>query len=52
MTESRRPPEPVEDDEHNLADYDLSIVDEDEVGGGNRLDEAEGEDRDPVDGNR
>jgi hypothetical protein len=36
----------------NPADYDLSIVDEDEIGGGNGLDEAELADRDPVDGNR
>lgn len=34
------------------ADWDLSIVDEDEIGGGNGLDEAELAERDPVDGNR
>ncbi|KAB0521020.1 MULTISPECIES: serine kinase/phosphatase [Pseudomonas] len=34
------------------ADWDLSIVDEDEIGGGNGLDEAELADIDPVDGNR
>ncbi len=34
------------------ADYDLNIVDEDEIGGGNGLDEAELADIDPVDGNR
>lgn len=33
-------------------DEDLSIVDEDEIGGGNGLDEAELAERDPVDGNR
>nr|WP_314568897.1 serine kinase/phosphatase [uncultured Pseudomonas sp.] len=36
----------------NPVDYDLSIVDEDEIGGGNGLDEAELADLDPVDGNR
>jgi hypothetical protein len=49
MTESRRPTEPVEDEKGNLADYDLSIVDEDGIDAGNRLDEAE---REPIDGNR
>ncbi|KAA0947085.1 MULTISPECIES: serine kinase/phosphatase [unclassified Pseudomonas] len=34
------------------ADWDLSIVDEDDIGGGNGLDEAEMAERDPVDGNR
>ena len=38
--------------EGNQADWDLSIVDEDEIGGGNGLDEAELARRDPVDGNR
>jgi hypothetical protein len=33
-------------------DEDLSIVDEDDIGGGNGLDEAELAERDPVDGNR
>lgn len=33
-------------------DEDLSIVDEDDIGGGNGLDEAELADLDPVDGNR
>jgi hypothetical protein len=32
------------------ADWDLSIVDEDEIGGGNGLDEAELARRDPMDG--
>ncbi|QHF42902.1 serine kinase/phosphatase [Pseudomonas sp. S35] len=41
-----------EEGEDNAADYDLSIVDEDEIGGGNGLDEAELADIDPVDGNR
>ncbi|WP_248749069.1 serine kinase/phosphatase [Pseudomonas sp. MWU15-20650] len=41
-----------EEGEDNPADYDLSIVDEDEIGGGNGLDEAELADIDPVDGNR
>ncbi|NCE84221.1 serine kinase/phosphatase [Pseudomonas sp. Q1] len=36
----------------DAADYDLSIVDEDEIGGGNGLDEAELADIDPVDGSR
>ena len=38
--------------ESEPADWDLSIVDEDEIGGGNGLDEAELADIDPVDGNR
>ena len=41
-----------EQGEDNPADYDLSIVNEDEIGGGNGLDEAELADIDPVDGNR
>jgi paraquat-inducible protein B len=38
--------------EGEQADWDLSIVDEDEIGGGNGLDEAELADLDPIDGNR
>ncbi|KTC55952.1 serine kinase/phosphatase [Pseudomonas fluorescens ABAC62] len=38
--------------EDSPADYDLSIVDEDEIGGGNGLDEAELADLDPVSGKR
>jgi hypothetical protein len=38
--------------EEGQADWDLSIVDEDEIGGGNGLDEAELAQRDPLDGNR
>lgn len=34
------------------ADWDLSIVDEDDIGGGNGLDEEELAKRDPIDGNR
>ena len=34
------------------ADWDLSIVDEDDIGGGNGLDEAELAQRDPMDGKR
>ena len=34
------------------ADWDLSIVDEDDIGGGNGLDEAEMANQDPMDGNR
>jgi hypothetical protein len=34
------------------ADWDLSIVDEDDIGGGNGLDEAELALRDPMDGKR
>ena len=42
----------LEEGEDEPADWDLSIVDEDEIGGGNGLDEAELADIDPVDGNR
>ncbi|VVN99937.1 serine kinase/phosphatase [Pseudomonas fluorescens] len=38
--------------EDEPADWDLSIVDEDDIGGGNGLDEAEMAEREPVDGNR
>ncbi|WP_028624735.1 hypothetical protein [Pseudomonas sp. Ant30-3] len=38
--------------ESEAADWDLSIVDEDEIGGGNGLDEEELARRDPQDGNR
>ncbi|MBC8996592.1 serine kinase/phosphatase [Pseudomonas sp. N40(2020)] len=38
--------------ENNPADWDLSVVDEDDIGGGNGLDEAELARRDPIDGNR
>ncbi|HCS42430.1 MAG TPA: serine kinase/phosphatase [Pseudomonas sp.] len=38
--------------EGNQADWDLSIVDEDDIGGGNGLDEEEMARRDPMDGNR
>jgi hypothetical protein len=38
--------------EDGQADWDLSIVDEDDIGGGNGLDEAELAQRDPMDGNR
>ncbi|MBK5356437.1 serine kinase/phosphatase [Pseudomonas sp. TH41] len=38
--------------EGGQADWDLSIVDEDDIGGGNGLDEAEMAERDPIDGNR
>ncbi|MCP1510400.1 hypothetical protein J2Y83_000527 [Pseudomonas marginalis] len=41
-----------EEGEGEQADWDLSIVDEDEIGGGNGLDEAELAEREPVDGNR
>lgn len=41
-----------EEGEGKQADWDLSIVDEDEIGGGNGLDEAELAEREPVDGNR
>ncbi|ROM57416.1 serine kinase/phosphatase [Pseudomonas poae] len=37
-----------EEGEDNPADFDLSIVDEAEIGGGNGLDEAELADLDPV----
>ena len=36
----------------NQADWDLSIVDEDDIGGGDGLDEAEMARRDPMDGKR
>ncbi|MHC8288759.1 serine kinase/phosphatase [Pseudomonas sp. XS1P51] len=38
--------------EGEQADWELSIVDEDDIGGGNGLDEAEMAQRDPIDGNR
>ena len=38
--------------EDNRADWDLSIVEEDDIGGGNGLDEAERARRDPMDGKR
>ena len=38
--------------EGGQADWDLSIVDEDDIGGGNGPDEAELAKRDPLDGNR
>ncbi|WP_223488031.1 serine kinase/phosphatase [Pseudomonas sp. A-RE-19] len=38
--------------EGEQADWDLSIVDEDDIGGGNGLDEAELARRDPMDGKR
>ena len=38
--------------EGDQADWDLSIVDEDDIGGGNGLDEAEMANRDPMDGKR
>ncbi|MHC8296179.1 serine kinase/phosphatase [Pseudomonas sp. LB3P58] len=38
--------------EGGQADWDLSIVDEDDIGGGNGLDEEELARRDPMDGNR
>ncbi|KPG94175.1 serine kinase/phosphatase [Pseudomonas sp. RIT-PI-q] len=38
--------------EDGQADWDLSIVDEDDIGGGNGLDEEEMAQRDPMDGNR
>ena len=38
--------------EDNRAEWDLSIVDEDDIGGGNGLDEAELARRDPMDGKR
>ena len=41
-----------EEGDGEQADWDLSIVDEDEIGGGNGLDEAELADIDPIDGNR
>ncbi|WP_411381277.1 serine kinase/phosphatase [Pseudomonas sp. MPB26] len=41
-----------EEGEDSPADYDLSVVDEDDIGGGNGLDEAELADLDPVNGSR
>ena len=41
-----------EEGEGEQADWDLSIVDEDDIGGGNGWDEAEMAERDPKDGNR
>ncbi|MEN5148950.1 serine kinase/phosphatase [Pseudomonas orientalis] len=38
--------------EDSAADYDLSVVGEDEIGGGNGLDEAELADLDPLNGKR
>ena len=38
--------------EDDPADWDLSIVDEDDIGGGNGLDEEEMARRDPMDGKR
>lgn len=38
--------------EDGQADWDLSVVDEDDIGGGNGLDEEELARRDPMDGNR
>lgn len=38
--------------EGGQADWDLSIVDEDDIGGGNGLDEEELARQDPMDGNR
>ncbi|WP_339434201.1 serine kinase/phosphatase [Pseudomonas sp. EA_65y_Pfl2_P78] len=38
--------------EDHQADWDLSVVDEDDIGGGNGLDEVELARRDPLDGNR
>ncbi|MDZ4326565.1 MAG: serine kinase/phosphatase [Pseudomonas sp.] len=38
--------------EGGQADWDLSIVDEDDIGGGNGLDEEELAKREPMDGNR
>jgi hypothetical protein len=43
---------PQEAGEDHQADWDLSIVDEDDIGGGNGLDEAELAKRDPMDGKR
>ncbi|SDZ68201.1 serine kinase/phosphatase [Pseudomonas sp. NFIX28] len=43
---------PREAGEDRPADWDLSIVDEDDIGGGNGLDEAELARRDPLDGKR
>jgi len=44
--------DPLESGANNPADWDLSIVDEDDIGGGNGLDEAELARRDPMDGKR
>ncbi|MDY7550993.1 serine kinase/phosphatase [Pseudomonas veronii] len=41
-----------EEGEGEQADWDLSIVNEDDIGGGNGLDEAELAEREPVNGNR
>ncbi|UVM51426.1 serine kinase/phosphatase [Pseudomonas sp. B21-015] len=41
-----------EEGEGGQADWDLSIVDEDDIGGGNGLDEAELARRDPLDSKR
>ncbi|MBV4451380.1 MULTISPECIES: serine kinase/phosphatase [Pseudomonas] len=41
-----------EEGEDGPADYDLSVVDEDDIGGGNGLDEAELADLDPLNGKR
>ena len=38
--------------EGNQADWDLSVVDENDIGGGDGLDEAELADLDPLDGKR
>ena len=43
---------PREAGEDGPADQNLSVVDEDDIGGGNGLDEAEMAEREPVDGNR
>lgn len=42
----------AEPGEGNAADWDLSLVGEDDIGGGNGLDEAELARRDPLDGRR
>jgi hypothetical protein len=42
----------LEAGEGGQADWDLSVVDEDDIGGGNGLDEEELARRDPMDGNR
>ena len=41
-----------EEGEGEQADWELNIVNEDDIGGGNGLDEAELAELDPVDGNR
>ena len=43
---------PSEAGGNHPADWDLSVVDEDDIGGGNGLDEAELARRDPLDGKR